>query len=85
MRDQELIGRWLGAFPELTKLDAEHQAEMLAAIHFKRLREGDVAYYQGQPCDPMSCASPVGREFSKPPSRVAQFCSARSTQVRLAS
>jgi CRP/FNR family transcriptional regulator len=50
MRDRELIGRWLGAFPELTKLDAEHQAEMLATIQFKRLSEGDVAYYQGQPC-----------------------------------
>jgi len=50
MRDQDLTRRWLGTFPELTKLDAEHQAEMLAAIQFKRLSKGDVAYYQGQPC-----------------------------------
>lgn len=51
MRDQDLTTRWLRMFPELLNLDAEHQAEMLAAIQVKRLSEGDVAYRQGQTCE----------------------------------
>jgi CRP/FNR family transcriptional regulator len=51
MRDQSLTKRWLDTFPELLKLEPEHQAELLETIQFKRLSEGDVAYYQGQPCE----------------------------------
>jgi CRP/FNR family transcriptional regulator, anaerobic regulatory protein len=51
MRDQSLTQRWLDKFPELLKLEPEHQAELLATIQFKRLNEGDVAYYQGQACE----------------------------------
>src|SRR6476619_3456678 len=51
MRDQSLTKRWLDTFPELLKLEPEHQAELLETIQSKRLNEGDVAYYQGQPCE----------------------------------
>lgn len=51
MSDQELLRRWREAFPDLPKLDPEHEAQMLSAIKFNRLRQGDIAYRVGQPCD----------------------------------
>ena len=51
MSDQELLTRWREAFPDLPDLDPEHQAQLLGAIKFNRLREGDIAYRVGQTCD----------------------------------
>ena len=51
MSDQELLTRWREAFPDLPNLDPEHQAQLLGAIKFNRLREGDIAYRVGQTCD----------------------------------
>lgn len=50
MPDPELTRRWMAAFPDLPELEPEHRAEMLSSIRFNRLREGDVAYRQGQHC-----------------------------------
>ena len=50
MPDQDLTSRWLALFPELAKLDAAHSDELLAAIRFNRLNDGDIAYRQGQTC-----------------------------------
>jgi CRP/FNR family transcriptional regulator len=50
MANQILITRWLNAFPELAELEPDAKAELLAATQFNRLREGDIAYYQGQTC-----------------------------------
>ena len=46
----ELISRWLASFPELAELEEEHRRELLATTQFSRLREGDIAYRQGQRC-----------------------------------
>ena len=51
MPDQELLTRWREAFPDLPGLDPEHQAQLLGAIKFNRLREGEIAYRVGQTCD----------------------------------
>lgn len=51
MPNQILITRWLNTFPELAELEPEAKAELLAATQFPRLRQGDIAYYQGQACD----------------------------------
>lgn len=51
MSDQELLTRWREAFPDLPDLDPEHQAQLLGAIKFNRLKEGDIAYRVGQACD----------------------------------
>lgn len=51
MQNQVLITRWLNTFPELAELEAEPKAELLARTQFNRLRQGDIAYYQGQPCE----------------------------------
>jgi CRP/FNR family transcriptional regulator len=50
MPDQELTRRWLDLFPALTTLAPEHSEELLAAIRFNRMGEGEVAYRQGQHC-----------------------------------
>jgi CRP/FNR family transcriptional regulator, anaerobic regulatory protein len=50
MQNQVLITRWLNAFPELAELEPEPKAELMEATQFNRLREGDIAYYQGQIC-----------------------------------
>jgi CRP/FNR family transcriptional regulator len=50
MPDQELIKRWLAAFPGLPELDPAHREEMLKSIQFNRLSGGDIAYRQGQDC-----------------------------------
>jgi len=50
MPNQILITRWLNTFPELAELEPEAKAELLAATQFDRLREGDIAYRQGQIC-----------------------------------
>jgi CRP/FNR family transcriptional regulator len=50
MTDQILISRWLAAFPELSELEDAQRGELLGATQFSRLREGDVAYRQGQHC-----------------------------------
>jgi len=50
MPDQELIKHWLAAFPGLPELEPEHRDELLGSIKFNRLREGDIAYRQGQQC-----------------------------------
>jgi CRP/FNR family transcriptional regulator len=47
---EDLIARWLASFPELGELEDEHRRELLAATQFNRLREGDIAYRQGQHC-----------------------------------
>ena len=46
----DLISRWLASFPELAELEEEHRRELLATTQFSRLREGDIAYRQGQRC-----------------------------------
>lgn len=51
MLDTNLTARWLAAFPELPPIAEDHQAEMLGSVRFNRLREGDVAYRQGWPCN----------------------------------
>ncbi len=51
MPDQELLTRWREAFPDLPDLDPEHQAQLLGAIKFNRLSEGEIAYRVGQTCD----------------------------------
>jgi CRP/FNR family transcriptional regulator, anaerobic regulatory protein len=50
MPNQILITRWLNAFPELAELEPEAKSELLGATQFNRLRQGDVAYRQGQTC-----------------------------------
>ncbi len=50
MPNNDLISRWLAAFPELTELEDEHKSELIGATQFNRLREGDIAYRQGQTC-----------------------------------
>ncbi len=50
MTDQTLISRWLAAFPELGELEDVQRGELLGATQFSRLREGDIAYRQGQHC-----------------------------------
>jgi CRP/FNR family transcriptional regulator, anaerobic regulatory protein len=50
MYNQVLITRWLTAFPELSELEPEAKAELLGSTQFNRLREGDIAYRQGQSC-----------------------------------
>jgi CRP/FNR family transcriptional regulator, anaerobic regulatory protein len=50
MPNQDLISRWLAVFPELTELEDEQRGELLRAAQFNRLREGDIAYRQGQHC-----------------------------------
>ncbi len=50
MPNQVLITRWLNTFPELAELEPEAKAELLGATQFNRLREGDIAYRQGQAC-----------------------------------
>jgi CRP/FNR family transcriptional regulator, anaerobic regulatory protein len=50
MPDTELTRRWQAAFPDLPELEPEHRAELLGSIRFNRLKEGDVAYRQGQHC-----------------------------------
>lgn len=50
MPNQILITRWLNAFPELAELEPEAKAEILGATQFDRLRQGDIAYRQGQSC-----------------------------------
>jgi hypothetical protein len=47
---EDLISRWLASFPELGELEEEHRRELLATTQFNRLREGDIAYHQGQRC-----------------------------------
>jgi CRP/FNR family transcriptional regulator, anaerobic regulatory protein len=47
---EDLISRWLASFPELGELEDEHRRELLATTQFNRLREGDIAYRQGQRC-----------------------------------
>ncbi len=46
----DLISRWLASFPELAELEEEHRRELLATTQFSRLRQGDIAYHQGQRC-----------------------------------
>lgn len=48
--DEDLTRRWLARFPDLPVLPPEDQADLLANIKFNRLKAGDVAYRQGQPC-----------------------------------
>jgi CRP/FNR family transcriptional regulator len=50
MSNQDLISRWLAAFPELAELEPEPKAELLGSTLFNRLRGGDIAYRQGQTC-----------------------------------
>jgi len=50
MPNQILITRWLNVFPELAELEPEAKTELLGATQFERLREGDIAYLQGQTC-----------------------------------
>lgn len=51
MQNQVLITRWLNAFPELAELEPEAKDALLEATQFNRLREGDIAYFQGQACE----------------------------------
>ena len=48
MSNEILITRWLNTFPELAELEPEAQGELLGATQFNRLRQGDIAYRQGQ-------------------------------------
>lgn len=50
MSNEILITRWLNTFPELAELEPEAQGELLGATQFNRLRQGDIAYRQGQVC-----------------------------------
>lgn len=50
MSNEILITRWLNTFPELAELEPEVQGELLGATQFNRLRQGDIAYRQGQVC-----------------------------------
>ena len=46
----DLVSRWLAAFPELTELEDAQRGELLGSTQFSRMREGDIAYRQGQRC-----------------------------------
>ena len=48
--NQDLVSRWLAAFPELAELEDEHRGDLLGSTQFNRLRGGDIAYRQGQNC-----------------------------------
>jgi CRP/FNR family transcriptional regulator len=48
--NQDLVSRWLAAFPELAELEEEHRGDLLGSTQFNRLRGGDIAYRQGQNC-----------------------------------
>ena len=50
MTNQILITRWLNVFPELAELEPETRDVLFDVAQFERLRQGDIAYYQGQPC-----------------------------------
>jgi CRP/FNR family transcriptional regulator len=50
MYNQVLTARWLSAFPDLAELEPEAKADLIASTQFNRLREGDIAYRQGQLC-----------------------------------
>lgn len=50
MTNHGLIARWLNVFPEITELEPETQDVLFEATRFERLRQGDVAYFQGQLC-----------------------------------
>ena len=50
MTNQILITRWLNVFPELAELEPETRDVLFDVTQFERLRQGDIAYYQGQPC-----------------------------------
>lgn len=49
LREQR-IEQWLAAFPDLKRLNDEDRQSLLPLIEFKGLNQGDIAYYQGQPC-----------------------------------
>lgn len=49
LREQH-IERWLDAFPDLKQLHDDDRQSLLPLIEFKGLNQGDIAYYQGQPC-----------------------------------
>jgi len=51
MVDENLISRWMAAFPDLPELEPEQRVEMLENIAFNRLKSGDIAYRQGQRCN----------------------------------
>ncbi len=50
MTNQILITRWLNVFPELAELEPETRDVLFDVTQFERLRQGDIAYYQGQLC-----------------------------------
>src|SRR3990170_8703273 len=50
MTSQDLMSRLLASFPELTELDEGHRGDLLGSMQFSRLRDGDIAYRQGQAC-----------------------------------
>ncbi|MGA9442609.1 MAG: Crp/Fnr family transcriptional regulator [Methyloceanibacter sp.] len=50
MTNQILITRWLNVFPELAELEPETRDVLFDVAQFERLRQGDIAYYQGQLC-----------------------------------
>lgn len=50
MTNQDLMSRLLASFPELAELDEGHRGDLLGSMQFSRLRDGDIAYRQGQTC-----------------------------------
>ena len=50
MTSQDLMSRLLASFPELAELDEGHRGDLLGSMQFSRLRDGDIAYRQGQTC-----------------------------------
>ena len=50
MTSQDLMSRLLASFPELAELDERHRGDLLGSMQFSRLRDGDIAYRQGQTC-----------------------------------
>ena len=50
MTSQDLMSRLLASFPDLAELDEGHRGDLLGSMQFSRLRDGDIAYRQGQTC-----------------------------------
>ena len=75
---RHLISRWLASFPDLTEIEEAQRGELLATTQFSRLREGDIAYRQGQRChNYVMCIEGQTRVF-KTSELGARSCSIRS-------
>jgi hypothetical protein len=57
MVDENLISRWMAAFPDLPELEPEHRVAMLENIAFNRLKSGEPSRGSIEVRDPGALAS----------------------------